>query len=129
MTTPRMKKPVSGLYAVTPDLSDTKQLIEVTRAALIGGVRVLQYRNKSAEDALRLVQARQLAHLCKAHDTALIINDHIDLALAVDADGVHVGMDDVTASVARHELGADKIVGVSCYDQVALAQRAVRHGA
>ena len=83
------------------------------RAALAGGARVLQYRNKSASTQLRLTQARALQALCAARGVPLIINDHLDLALAVDAAGLHLGGEDGDIAAARARLGADKLLGVS----------------
>lgn len=124
-----MKDRVSGLYAVTPDIADTTDLLTKTEAALAGGARLLQYRNKSASAALRLVQARALLALCWEYQIPLIINDHLDLALALDADGLHLGVEDGSLAAAREQLGPGKILGASCYDQLDNALEAVRRGA
>jgi len=124
-----MKKTVSGLYAVTPDLGDTALLLKLARAALAGGARVVQYRNKIADDALRLEQATALRSLCHEYGTALIINDHVELACEIDADGVHVGADDAGVTTARARLGPNKIIGASCYDTLQRARDAAAQGA
>ena len=80
-----MKSRISGLYAVTPDIADTPALLAKVEAALAGGARLLQYRNKTANAALRLTQGRALLALCWEYQVPLIINDHLDLALALDA--------------------------------------------
>lgn len=120
---------VSGLYAITPDIADTTQLGEITHQALVGGVRYVQYRNKIADSHLRLIQASELAKLCKCYGACLIINDHYDLALAVNADGIHVGREDISIIEARNYLGPNKIIGVSCYNQLKLALEAENQGA
>ena len=122
-------KRISGLYAITPDTDDTAALLEKVEAALSGGARLLQYRNKTASAALRLTQGRALLALCWKFQAPLIINDHLDLALALDAPGLHVGGEDGSASEARRQLGPDKILGVSCYGKLDNAHHAVEAGA
>ena len=118
-----------GLYAVTPDCADTGVLSGKVEAVLAAGVNLLQYRNKSAGPALRLEQARALQALCRRYAAALIINDDVELAANIDADGVHVGIDDWTLADARARLGPDRIIGVSCYDQLARGREAANAGA
>jgi len=120
---------VCGLYAVTPDVSDTPDLLAAAEAALAGGARLLQYRNKAASAALRLLQGRALRALCREYRVPLIINDHLDLALALDADGLHLGAEDGSLTAARARLGPEKILGVSCYDRLERAHEAERLGA
>jgi thiamine-phosphate pyrophosphorylase len=120
---------LTGLYAVTPDVADTLLLLTQTQAVLAGGVRLVQYRNKSADEYLRREQALALAALCARHGAKLIVNDHVELAFDVDADGVHVGADDAAVPVARARLGPGKIVGVSCYDDLRRARTAAAQGA
>ena len=122
-------KAISGLYAVTPDLADTALLLTRTGAALTGGVKLVQYRNKTAGENLRREQAAALRELCRRHDAALIINDHVDLACEIDADGVHVGADDASIATARARLGSGKIIGASCYKDPQLALSAAAQGA
>ncbi len=120
---------IAGLYAITPDIADTDTLLLRTRAALTGGARVLQYRNKTASAALRCEQAKALRALCMEFAVPLIINDHLDLALDVDAAGLHLGGDDGDIAAARAQLGPAKLLGASCYDRIELAQSAVSAGA
>lgn len=120
---------ISGLYAITPDAPDTQFFLEQVEAALAGGVRVLQYRNKSAPETVRLEQARALKALCSRYDVPLIMNDHVALVRAVDAEGVHLGADDGSALAARHALGPAKIIGISCYDSLERGRQAQREGA
>lgn len=124
-----MKPRISGLYAVTPDTEDTPGLRAKVESALAGGTRLLQYRNKAAGAALRLMQARALLALCREHHARLIINDDLDLALAIDADGLHLGSEDGALAVARARLGTGKLLGASCYDRLELALDAERAGA
>lgn len=120
---------IRGLYAITPDSTNTTNLLAMTEQVLTGGATIVQYRNKIADATLRQEQAYLLARLCKKHQAVFIINDHVDLALEVDADGVHLGQDDGCISDARNKLGDEKIIGVSCYNQLNLAIDASQQGA
>lgn len=120
---------IDGLYAITPDIGDTSSLINIAQQCLAGGARLIQYRNKTASAALRLEQAHSLAGLCRQFQVPLIINDHLDLAVEVNADGVHLGGEDCSIFEARRVLGAGKIVGASCYNRLELAFEAEREGA
>lgn len=124
-----MPPELRGLYAITPDQPDTCRLLADVDAALSGGCRWLQYRDKLSPETERHERARQLADRCRRHGAALIINDDVALALAVDAAGVHLGRDDGDIAAARARLGQDKIIGASCYDDFALARQAVSAGA
>lgn len=118
-----------GLYLVTPDWDDTDRLLDISRAALHAGAAMLQYRHKRAGAALRREQAAALLALCRRYHRPLVINDHVDLCLTLDADGVHVGATDASVAQARGLLGPGKIVGASCYGELALARAAQRDGA
>src|SRR5450756_641200 len=120
---------IKGLYAITPDETDTAELLCKVRLALLGGARVLQYRNKAADAAMRLEQAWALRELTHEFSVPLIINDDVMLAQQVDADGVHLGGEDGSVAAARAVLGNGKLIGVSCYNRMALAHAAVRQGA
>jgi thiamine-phosphate pyrophosphorylase len=120
---------ISGLYAITPDETDTEELLRKVRLALQGGARILQYRNKAANAPLRLRQAKALRELTKEFSVPLIINDDAMLAQRVDADGVHLGGEDGSVAAARAVLGSAKLIGVSCYNRKELAHEAVRQGA
>jgi thiamine-phosphate pyrophosphorylase len=123
-----VKGRISGLYAVTPDNADTPALLAGVEAALAGGARLLQYRNKVASAALRLMQGRALLALCRQYQIPLIINDYLDLALALDADGLHLGSDDGSLTEARRRLGDGKILGASCYRRLESALDAQEAG-
>jgi len=120
---------IHGLYAVTPDIADTSDLLAKVEAALAGGARLVQYRNKSADASLRLQQARALLRLCRNHQIPFIVNDDLELAAALDADGLHLGAGDGSLAAARARLGPGKLLGASCYDRLANALGAAREGA
>jgi thiamine-phosphate pyrophosphorylase len=120
---------IRGLYAVTPDTADTSRLIELTRGALEGGARVVQYRNKVAARALLLEQAHALKKLCAAHGATFIMNDYADIAVEVDADGLHIGRDDGAYADARKAVGPSKIIGISCYRDLDAAKAVQGNGA
>ncbi|MBL8383772.1 MAG: thiamine phosphate synthase [Burkholderiales bacterium] len=120
---------MAGLYAITPDWTDTARLLIAARAALGGGARVLQYRNKRASPTLRLEQALALSAVCRAHDVPFIVNDDVELALEVDADGVHLGRSDEAIATARRRIGRRRLLGASCYNEPPLATAALAAGA
>ena len=111
-----------GLYAITSQTVDTQALLAWAAAIIDGGAVWLQYRDKGADHDLRFAQARALATLCRRHGVRLIVNDDVALAQSSGADGVHLGEHDPAIADARHVLGADSIIGVSCYDD---SQRAI----
>ncbi len=119
-----------GLYAITPgEPLPRLSWEEAVEAALRGGAAVIQYRDKSADPARRRDLATALLRLCRARNVPLIINDDVDLAREVGADGVHLGREDVGVPVARSSLGPGAIIGVSCYSSVDLAVCAAAEGA
>jgi thiamine-phosphate pyrophosphorylase len=120
---------INGLYAITPDEPDTAELLRKVRLVLLGGASILQYRNKTADAAMRLEQASALRELTHEFSVPLIINDDALLAQQVDADGVHLGGEDGSVAAARAVLRSGKLIGVSCYNRIALAHQAVRQGA
>lgn len=120
---------VSGLYAITPNELNTAELLRKVRLALLGGARVVQYRNKIADAALRFEQAGALRKLAREFAVPLIINDDVALAVQVDADGVHLGGADGSVAGARALLGNGRLIGVSCYNRLASTHEAVQQGA
>lgn len=121
--------PISGLYAITPQCADTAALLERVRLALEGGAQLVQYRDKSADVALRHEQGAELLALCREFGVPLIVNDDLRLASLIGADGVHLGREDGSLREARLILGPGKIVGVSCYNDLQLAVAAQQGGA
>lgn len=117
-----------GLYLLTPDALDTARLVARVRE-VVGFASLLQYRNKVADAALRREQAFALAALCREHRVPLVINDDVPLAQACGAAGVHLGEHDGELAAARAALGADAILGASCYDDLERARSAVAAGA
>ena len=123
-----IKFPTSGLYAITQtDNKSPDAIINEVAAAIKGGVVVVQYRDKKPVDAPFL--ARELVKICHQHNVPLLVNDDIELAALVGADGVHLGREDGVVSQARKQLGSNAIIGVSCYNFVEQAIAAEAQGA
>ena len=119
-----------GLYAITDARSFAgRDMGECVEQALLGGARLIQYRDKSEDQKQRLQQAQALRALCDQHRALLIINDDVALAKQVGADGVHLGIDDADITEARAQLGADAIIGISCYNRFELAEQAAAQNA
>jgi thiamine-phosphate pyrophosphorylase len=116
-----------GLYLLTPDDADTDRLLARV-AAVLGQASMLQYRNKPADRTLRIEQAGALLPLCRQAGVPLLINDDVDVAAHIGADGVHLGEHDGALAQARRALGDAAIIGASCYDDLARAQAAAAHG-
>jgi thiamine-phosphate pyrophosphorylase len=123
-----IKFPTKGLYAITQTANKSGDtIINEVAAAIKGGAAVVQYRDKDPVDAPFL--ARELVKICHRHNVPLLINDDIELAALVGADGVHLGREDGAVTQARKQLGGDAIIGVSCYNFVELAITAQKQGA
>lgn len=119
----------AGVYGVTPEWNDTDRLLSAIQDAASGGMTALQWRRKTASPDEGLIQVRRVADLCRRLNVVFIVNDDWRLAAMVDADGVHLGRDDGSIAEARIALGADKLLGCSCYDQPELAARLLDGGA
>ena len=114
------------LYAVTDrHWLEGRTLKEVVKESLDGGVTFVQLREKTLEDEKFLEEAKELKELCKKYNVPFVINDNVDIAIAMDADGVHVGQSDMEAGDVRAKLGPDKIIGVSAenVEQAVLAEK------
>ncbi|QKE64558.1 thiamine phosphate synthase [Aquipseudomonas campi] len=124
-----MKTKLRGLYAITDSqlLADGK-LLPYVEAALKGGARLLQYRDKTADSARRLREAEALRELCTRYGAELIINDDAELAARLGV-GLHLGQGDGSLAAARALLGRQAIIGATCHAQLALAADANREGA
>lgn len=126
---------MQGLYLVTPNWNHTHRLLTVTEQALQAaqgcqpGIAMLQYRHKYASPALRLEQASALRQLCRQYGVPFIVNDVVELAVQVGADGVHLGASDAALAAVRAQLGPAAIIGASCYGELALALAAQAAGA
>lgn len=117
-----------GLYAITPEAGDSAELFAKAAAALEGGAAMLQYRRKLAPRETRRLEAIELAKLCRQRGVPFIVNDDVDLALEVAADGAHLGRDDGPVEPARARLKG-RILGVSCYADAARGKSAAAAGA
>ncbi len=124
---PRLKK--GGLYLITQAQSSSARLYEKVEQSLSAGAGLLQYRDKSTDSAKRLREAGELKRLCQHYQVPFLINDDVNLAQSIRADGVHLGQDDMNLKEARQTLGQQAIIGVSCYGQITLAQAAMQQGA
>jgi thiamine-phosphate pyrophosphorylase len=113
-----------GLYAITPETAQSAALLAMVRDALEGGIALLQYRRSKRQSA----EARDVLRLARSYGVPLIINDDVELALELGADGVHLGREDGNLRSARKRL-AGKLLGASCYDQLDLARAAIDAGA
>jgi thiamine-phosphate pyrophosphorylase len=122
-------KRLRGLYAITPEEPDDQRLLSRVEPVLEAGPALLQYRAKDLAPGRRRDQAQALLARCRAHGVPLIVNDDVGLAQAIGADGVHLGRDDAEPAAARARLGADAIIGVSCYDSLERARQAAAAGA
>ncbi|WPE16568.1 thiamine phosphate synthase [Candidatus Thioglobus autotrophicus] len=117
---------IRGIYAITPDIS--LNLDQIEKIITQHHISILQYRRKSIDANLKLREATKLRQLCLQHHTLFIINDDINLAQKVDADGVHLGKNDSTTQYARQQLGERAIIGVSCYNDIDLSIKAQHQG-
>lgn len=152
-----MSLELRGLYAIADtQVLDDAHILAAVDAAIGGGARAVQYRDKIAgsdfgqrsgatlapkgrapgmgraqthDAAARLHQARKISDLCRRHGVYFFINDDVTLAVKANAHGVHLGRDDLPLAQARAQLGADRLIGVSCYNELERALTAQRQGA
>ncbi|EKF75328.1 thiamine-phosphate diphosphorylase [Alcanivorax hongdengensis A-11-3] len=121
---------IHGLYAITdPQLTPDERLLPAARAALRGGARLLQYRDKTATPRQRENRAAQLRDLCHEFGALFIVNDDPALAARVHADGVHIGQSDGGLAAARDRLGEQRIIGVTCHGDARLVVQTEQAGA
>ncbi|MBJ7262474.1 MAG: thiamine phosphate synthase [Burkholderiaceae bacterium] len=125
MSTTRLPR---GLYGITPEWDDTERLLDAVATAARHGLRVLQLRRKDASPLVRRRQAVALQSLCRSLGVTFIVNDDWRLAADLGADGVHVGRDDASLTEVRQAVGS-AVIGVSCYNDLALAHRLLAAGA
>ena len=119
-----MANRLRGLYAITPEYADGARLLAELEAALAGGCRIVQYRDKTSTMTERVMRAHALRDLTRRYGAKLLINDDIALCFLVRADGVHLGKDDGNLMAARAILGSSRILGASCYADFAMAETA-----
>ena len=123
------KNNLKGLYVITDDQLSGEHLLTHVQQALAGGARLVQYRSKTGSEAAREHTARAVLELCRAQRVPLLINDDVELAAKIGADGVHLGQDDGRVIAARNKLGSGAIIGVTCHASLELAQTAQDEGA
>ena len=126
-----MTHKLSGLYAITDHqlMPDKASLLQQVETSLLGGARVIQYRDKSNDKSRRFDEATALLALCRRYQTPLLINDDVALAAEIGADGVHLGQSDGAVTQARALLGPTAIIGVTCHSSLDLALEAQKAGA
>jgi len=133
---------IRGLYLITretevqtPDVDSSKLHLSVqgfsdqVEQTILGGAKIIQYRDKSSDQIRRHAEATALRNVCQRHAIPFIINDDVKLAISVQADGVHLGRDDLKLQQARKLLGPQTIIGISCYNQLDFAVQAEQNGA
>jgi len=119
-----MNNKLRGLYAVTPECADGARLLADVEAALAGGCRIVQFRDKESAMPERVARAQALRRLTRRFGACLLINDDLALTVLCDADGAHLGKEDGNLRAARAMLGPEKILGASCYADLAAAHAA-----
>jgi len=125
-----VKHRLRGLYVITEDRRlGTRAITASVSAALRGGARIVQYRDKSRDRARRLDEATALAALCHRCGAVFLINDDLELAIASGAAGVHLGRDDADILNARKKMPVDSLIGITCYNEIERARRAAAQGA
>mgnify|MGYP001945745943 CR=1 FL=1 len=127
----QMNKLLSGLYGITDPIlmPSLEQMLTQVESSLKGGVKIVQYRDKSSDQEKRFLEANALNQLCQKYSTPLLINDDVELALKTGAAGVHLGQSDGSVAEARATLGNQAIIGVTCHDSLKLAIHAEKQGA
>lgn len=121
---------LTGLYVIADaECIGTDEIISKTEKVLAADVKIIQYRDKVNSQKARYKVAEQLRKLTHEHECLLLINDDAQLAKSIDADGVHLGKDDISVKQARKLLGKNKIIGASCYTQIENAQTAINASA
>lgn len=126
MTDIRTTRFPRGLYGVTPEWDDTDRLLNAVEQAALGGMKALQWRRKTGDEKTRWAQAAAVRERCRALGVLFLVNDDVETALRLDADGVHLGRDDGPLHLARRMLGEGRILGASCYNQPELAALALQ---
>ena len=107
-----------GIYGITGDnFAHGRSNLECVKAMIEGRIKIIQYRDKTKSIKEKTKEAREIRELCKKHGVIFIVNDHVDIALLVDADGVHIGQDDMSPADVRKLIGDDKIIGLSTHSE------------
>ncbi len=119
---------IKGLYAITPDMADLNTLIHKTQLAIEGGAFMVQYRSKIQDRDVKMQQCAAILRLCREYDVPCIVNDDVEMCLNLEADGVHLGVNDDNIAEVRHILGEDAIIGSSCYNQLESCKTGPKRG-
>lgn len=107
-----------GVYGITGDnFAHGKSNLECVKAMIEGGIKIIQYRDKTKSIKEKVKEAKEISELCRKHGVVFIVNDHIDIALLVDADGVHIGQNDMSPADVRKLIGNNKIIGLSTHSE------------
>lgn len=107
-----------GIYGITGDnFAHGKSNLECVKAMIEGGIKIIQYRDKTKSIKEKVKEAREIRELCKRNGVIFIVNDHVDIAILIDADGVHIGQDDMDPSDVRKLIGDNKIIGLSTHSE------------
>ena len=114
------KLDISLMYVTDDRILDKEKFFEVLNGALAGGATIIQLREKSMDSKSFIERAIKVKEMCKNYNVPLLINDRLDVALAVNADGLHIGQKDIPYKIARKFLGKDKIIGISISSQMEL---------
>jgi thiamine-phosphate pyrophosphorylase len=118
---------IQGIYAITPDLASSEQTLAEVNACLQGGIKILQFRNKQLPIEQQIILGKKLRQCCTQHQALLICNDSLQIAQAIQADGLHIGIDDGNLQDIRQQWQG--ILGISCYNDLHRAQTAYEFGA
>lgn len=114
----KLSEYIKGFYYITDlEYSNGKTNVETAKQMLDAGAKIIQYREKNKPMSEKYFEALEISRLCKQSDCIFIVNDLVDLALAVDADGIHIGQSDLPVDVVRKLMGPDKIIGLSTHNQ------------
>ncbi len=103
------------LYFITDPKLTKKDIFEDANSAIRAGVKIIQYREKEKDTKYMIEEAAKIKEICKENNTLFLINDRVDIALAVDADGVHLGKEDMPYNIARNLLGEQRIIGLTVH--------------
>ncbi len=118
-----------GLYIITDPTLCGDAIVNKVEQAILGGAQIIQYRNKSADTMQLIAEASALQKLCQQYKRIFLINDDVALAIKINADGVHLGQTDADITSARKQLGAEKIIGITCHSDINAAQMAQQQSA
>lgn len=107
-----------GIYGITGDnFAHGKSNLECVKAMIEGGIKIIQYRDKTKSIKEKVKEAKEIREVCRKNGVVFIVNDHVDIAILVDADGVHIGQDDMDPSDVRKLIGDNKIIGLSTHSE------------